>query len=115
MPPCGAGWSTIVTGSIDRVVAAPPNGTICELIYLQLQRIYEDQDHAPHEDEFVRLSNILLPGTKTYGVYVLAIHHALANLDYATALRAGQAMLQHETWLHAIAAGQNSPQAASLN
>ncbi|TXN15147.1 hypothetical protein FV219_02470 [Methylobacterium sp. WL122] len=88
------------------VVTAHSHSTICELICVQLQRIYEDQDHAPHEDEIVRLANILFSATKTYGAYVVAIHYALEALDYAGALRAGKTMLAHETMLHSVGSGQ---------
>lgn len=99
----------------DGLVVAHAGSTICELICVQLQRIHEECTRAPHEEEFVRLSNILLPNTKTYGVYILAIYQALENYDYGGALAAGRAMLQHEIMLHAILAGQDVRQNATLN
>lgn len=96
----------LICESDSTIATAHFGSTICELICVQLQRIYEDQDHAPHEDEIVRLANILFSATKTYGVYVVAIHYALEALDYAGALQAGKAMLAHETMLHSVQSGQ---------
>lgn len=84
---------------------ALPGSTICELICIQLQRIYLEQSHEMHEEEIVRLANILLPNTKTYGIYILAIYRAIEDLNYGLALQAGRLMLQHETMLHAIVEG----------
>ena len=99
----------------DQLVTAHPGSTICELIVIQLQRIYYDQCHGAHEEEFVRLANILLPHTKTYGVYVVAIYQALEELNYGLALQAGKLMLQHETMLHRMISGDPVKTGAMIN
>ncbi len=99
----------------DHFVESRPGNTICELIFIQLQIIYEMQSHVDYEDEIIRLANILLPNTKSYAIYFLALYCALEDLNYGLALQAGRLMLQHERLLHAILDLQSPPQSAILN
>jgi hypothetical protein len=83
--------------------SAPEASTICQRIYIILQRIYNSNDHNTHENEIVELANELMSGTKTYDILFLYLYDSLMNLDYGKALQVGKLLLHHEAVLHDIA------------
>lgn len=95
--------------------SAPETGTICERIYMLLQRIYDTNSHNTHEDRIVELANELMSVTKTYDILFFYLYDSLMNLDYAKALQVGKLLLQHEAMLHGIASENAVRQPSLLN
>ncbi|GEL44564.1 hypothetical protein MEX01_51550 [Methylorubrum extorquens] len=99
----GFGMSRQVVASLDGLSLAPEAVTICQRIYMLLQRIYDSNDHNTHENKIVELANELMSETKTYDILFLYLYDSLMNLDYGKAVQVGKLLLQHEAMLHDIA------------
>lgn len=90
-------------------------GTICERIYVLLQRIYDTQAHDGHEEQIVALANKLMSATKTYDILFFYLYDSLMELNYAKALQVGKLLLQHEAMLHSIACEDAAGRPSLLN
>lgn len=96
---CGS----IAAVSPDSMLIAEPDAhTVCEKIYIHLQRICAEQTQAGHEDAIIRLANQLMAVTQTYGPFFVALDEQIEQRNYAGALKIGQALLEHEAILHSL-------------
>ncbi|WP_210161148.1 flagellar biosynthesis repressor FlbT [Methylorubrum extorquens] len=101
--------------SLDGLSLAPEAGTICQRIYMLLQRIYDSKDHSALESEVVELANELMSATRTYDILFFYLYDSLMNLDYGKALQVGKLLLQHEAMLHDIASESAIERPSLLN
>jgi hypothetical protein len=95
--------------------SAPEAGTICERIYMLLQRIHDTNEHNTLENEIVVLANELMSATKTYDIFFLYLYDSLMDLNYGKALQVGKLLLQHEAVLHDIASKSAIERPSLLN
>lgn len=106
-------WQAV--GPCGEPSLASEAGTICERIYMHLQRIYDTNSHNTHEDRIVELANGLMSVTKTYDILFFYLYDSLMDLNYAKALQVGKLLLQHEAVLHGIASENAVGQPSLLN
>lgn len=95
--------------------SAPGAETVCERIYMLLQRIHDTNEHNTLENEIVVLANELMSVTKTYDILFLYLYDSLMDLNYAKALQVGKLLLQHEAVLHDIASKNAIERPSLLN
>ncbi|NEU14853.1 hypothetical protein G3T14_22600 [Methylobacterium sp. BTF04] len=89
--------------------------TACGRVFALLQHIHDDSSHAAYEPELTRRAVDLINAAQSYAIYFAKIDECVMNLDYNSALKVGQALLQHEAMLHEIATGGLITHSSTLN